>query len=135
MKLNALHPTGIVVQNKGEVINAEDYPLFSLKVRSQDGNIFISMNISENDTKKWVDIGSTGGQHIDTLDQEIAARMAADESIRQDMAAAINGEANAREAADGDLSERINSLDSVNELTEEQMSSILNIIHSEDPEE
>lgn len=124
MKLNALHPTGIVVQNKGEVINAEDYPLFSLKVRSQDGNIFISMNISENDTKKWVDIGSTGGQHIDTLDQEIAARMAADETIRQDMAAADEG-----------LSERINSLDSVDELTEEQMNSILNIIHSEDPEE
>lgn len=101
MRLNALHPAVVVIQNEGEFIYAKDYPLYAFKVYSQDGETHLAVNVMSSDgTKKWVDLGADGGggASLDKLIQEIADRKAADAAIRRDMTAAITAEAAAREA-------------------------------------
>lgn len=109
-KLNALHPSNVVIENHGEYLDAIDYPLSTLKVNSVDDDIFVYMNVMKDGTKQWVEIGdSTGDSGINGLQKEIADRIDAIKSLQT----------------------QIDAVASVGELTSDQMDNITAAISKE----
>ena len=91
MRLNALHPAVVVIENKGEYLAAKDYPLYAMKISAADDNIRLYLNIMKGNIRQWFEIGAEGGgSGIDGLTEEIAERKAADITLMNAITANAN---------------------------------------------
>lgn len=66
-KQNALHPVNIIIENSGEFLAANDYPLSTLKVSSAGDDTYVYICVMKDGTKQWVKFGS-GGSYPGSID-------------------------------------------------------------------